>query len=295
LEFWPDALSPEPISNESRIDQMFAQMLIITVLRPMVQNLLELLVPWLKGKFRRRRDKLGGSSCAAICSLLTCREVKFTDWRSRSDAEMYRLWKASTKEPYISPLQDYLEIAIQFGYMAMFAAVFPWGPLACFVYNLLEMRIDAIKLLQHNQRPIAQVAESIGPWKVLFWMLTVLSIGNNAYIISFLSSAPRRFGLAVNAENKFAIFTGVQYVLVVVGCLVYLLAGRTPATVLKQVAKESVLSEVSVYTNLIHKLQMEAGNESIAANASVVRHMLNGDTVHNWLNEGHRSKQSKRE
>ena len=44
-------------------------------------------------------------------------------------------------------IQDYNLICIQFGYVTIFAAAVPFGPILLFAYNYWEIRIDGWKLL----------------------------------------------------------------------------------------------------------------------------------------------------
>lgn len=48
---------------------------------------------------------------------------------------------------------EYLELIIQFGWLSMFVVVFPLAPLFCLANNLLEMRIDAAKLIRYWRMP----------------------------------------------------------------------------------------------------------------------------------------------
>lgn len=47
---------------------------------------------------------------------------------------------------------DYLEMVLQFGYLAMFGSVFPLAPLFAMLNNLWEIRLDLSKLL-NARRP----------------------------------------------------------------------------------------------------------------------------------------------
>ena len=250
LALWPGSEH----SNEKRLAQMSAQMLTITVILPAVQNLQESALPWLGGKFRRRRDKLGGSACRAVCSLLCCRQVKSEEVTDQKELQAKELWLANAREPYDSPALDYLEITIQFGYMAMFAAVFPWGPLAAFLYNLVEIRVDANKILLYCQRPMAASCNSIGPWKNLFWFMTALSVISNAYLICILSDAADKLGIRDDHSSRYLSFTIVQYFLAVVGVIVYFAASGIPNIVRKMGAKQTLLKDRSIYDRMIVRL-----------------------------------------
>lgn len=50
-------------------------------------------------------------------------------------------------DAYLSTYEDYLELYIQFGYVVLFAAVSPLTALLALANNILEIRIDAFKVI----------------------------------------------------------------------------------------------------------------------------------------------------
>lgn len=63
-----------------------------------------------------------------------------------------------------SSLNDYAEVAINFGFIALFVTALPIAALAGFISSLLEVKADAWKLMLIYQRPIPRGAEDIGMW-----------------------------------------------------------------------------------------------------------------------------------
>ncbi|GAA5877867.1 hypothetical protein JCM8547_002701 [Rhodosporidiobolus lusitaniae] len=59
---------------------------------------------------------------------------------------------------------EYIEMAVQFGYIVLFAVIWPVSPLWSLINNFFELRSDAFKLTTQTKRPIPTRAESIGPW-----------------------------------------------------------------------------------------------------------------------------------
>ena len=53
-------------------------------------------------------------------------------------------------------------IVIQFGFITLFVVAFPLGPLFAFLNNVLEIRIDAFKVLTQLRRPLPKKAKDIG-------------------------------------------------------------------------------------------------------------------------------------
>lgn len=48
-------------------------------------------------------------------------------------------------QEFDSTFDEFNEMAVQFGYLALFAPAFPLAPLFAFINNIFEIRIDAIK------------------------------------------------------------------------------------------------------------------------------------------------------
>jgi anoctamin-10 len=81
-------------------------------------------------------------------------------------------------------------MAIQFGYLTMFASVAPWAACVCMLVNEAERRVDGYKMLYLQQRPGARStgAESIGTWYQVFNMLTVAAVVTNCLIVGYTST-----------------------------------------------------------------------------------------------------------
>ena len=53
----------------------------------------------------------------------------------------------------------------------MFAAAFPLAPLIALITNIIDLRVDAGRLLWFNRRPFAERAEDIGMFFSIFLTL----------------------------------------------------------------------------------------------------------------------------
>jgi hypothetical protein len=61
-------------------------------------------------------------------------------------------------------LSEYSEIAIQFGYIVLFASALPIASLVGFVCSVIETKVDAYKFLYLYKKPTLQGAQDIGNW-----------------------------------------------------------------------------------------------------------------------------------
>ena len=76
---------------------------------------------------------------------------------------------------------------LQYGFVTMFVAAFPLGPLFALINTIIEIRIDAIKFLCYFRRPDVARVEDIGAWYDVLEALTRASVLVNAFILAFTS------------------------------------------------------------------------------------------------------------
>ena len=69
-------------------------------------------------------------------------------------------------------------MVVQFGFVTLFAA-FPLAPLFALCNNILEIRLDAIKLVTLWRRPLARKAQDIGIWSHILRGISVISVLTN--------------------------------------------------------------------------------------------------------------------
>ncbi|KAL4720493.1 hypothetical protein ACJJTC_013306, partial [Scirpophaga incertulas] len=82
---------------------------------------------------------------------------------------------------------EYLEMVLQYGFVTIFVAAFPLAPLFALINNVLEMRLDARKLLTCYRRPVPQRVTDIGVWYRILDSIGKLSVITNGFIIAFTS------------------------------------------------------------------------------------------------------------
>ena len=68
---------------------------------------------------------------------------------------------------------------IQFGFVTIFVASFPLAPLFAIINNVLEMRLDARKLLVFYRRPVGQRVRDIGIWYRILNTIGKLAVLSN--------------------------------------------------------------------------------------------------------------------
>jgi hypothetical protein len=90
-------------------------------------------------------------------------------------------------KPEYESFDDWIEIIIQFGYVVLFSACFPFAGFLAFLSNIVEIRSDYFKLLFVFRRPRKLQDENIGVWLNVFKALSYCSILTNAIIFGFTS------------------------------------------------------------------------------------------------------------
>ncbi|PIO69957.1 hypothetical protein TELCIR_08204 [Teladorsagia circumcincta] len=81
---------------------------------------------------------------------------------------------------------EFNEKVILFGTTMMFAALFPLAPLLALVIGIIDLRVDALRLLWLNRRPIPMMASGIGIWLPILYFLQYAAVMTNAFISKFI-------------------------------------------------------------------------------------------------------------
>lgn len=63
---------------------------------------------------------------------------------------------------FLEPARQQLPAVIQYGFTTIFVAAFPLAPLLAFFSNLVETRLDAIKMLRLQRCLVPRKAKDIG-------------------------------------------------------------------------------------------------------------------------------------
>uniref|UniRef100_A0A8C5R0H2 Anoctamin n=1 Tax=Leptobrachium leishanense TaxID=445787 RepID=A0A8C5R0H2_9ANUR len=155
------------------ITDLFIQMCIIMVLKQVLSNCVEFLSPYLCFKFRslkERRSRVHSEHGS---------EDRITEtWRAN-----YRLGAVHT----FSLFDEFLEMVIQYSFTTIFVAAFPLAPLLAFINNVLEIRLDAIKMTRLQRRLVPRKANDIGIWLQVLEAVGVLAVITNGLVIAVTS------------------------------------------------------------------------------------------------------------
>ena len=65
---------------------------------------------------------------------------------------------------------------IQYGFVTLFVAAFPLAPFFALLNNIIEIRLDATKLITQWKRPMAERAQDIGTWFTILVAISILAV-----------------------------------------------------------------------------------------------------------------------
>ncbi|XP_053689725.1 anoctamin-1 isoform X4 [Sabethes cyaneus] len=150
--------------------ELCIQLGIIMIGKQAVNTVLEMVIPifyrWLNslkvriGKERNQSLKSKGQRFV--------KDLKLVEWGSRG----------------LFP--EYLEMVLQYGFVTIFVAAFPLAPVFALMNNILEMRLDAKKLLTFYRRPVSQRVRDIGIWYRILDSIGKLSVITNVLTVKQL-------------------------------------------------------------------------------------------------------------
>jgi hypothetical protein len=98
--------------------------------------------------------------------------------KSPCENDFYKCTFEGTKD-------EYVDLAIHFGFCSMFASAFPAAGLLTLISMFVESRIDVHKLCNNYRRAEARGAQDIGPWQTVFELMAALAVFTNAALIIF--------------------------------------------------------------------------------------------------------------
>ncbi|XP_078531829.1 anoctamin-6 [Lissotriton helveticus] len=162
--YWLGRFRNEECDPGGCLLELTTQLMIIMGGKAIWNNVQEVLFPWIKNLIGR---------CTAVGS-----EKIIPRWEQ--DYHLQPMGK-------LGLFYEYLEMVIQFGFVTLFVASFPLAPLLALVNNLLEIRVDAWKLVTQFRRVTPEKAQDIGAWQPIMQGIAILAVVTNAMIIAFTS------------------------------------------------------------------------------------------------------------
>ncbi|XP_064490152.1 anoctamin-5-like isoform X1 [Ornithodoros turicata] len=163
--------------------EVCVQLAIVMVGKQVISNVQEIGQPLVMNWWRKSRRQGQGNKNTALAR-----------WELDYDLEQWTT---------LSLFYEYLEMAIQFGFVTLFVAAFPLAPLFALLNNIVEIRLDAYKYTSQLRRPLAQRVSNIGAWQVILKGVSIFAVICNAFLIAYTSDfIPRLLYRLVHTKDN---------------------------------------------------------------------------------------------
>ncbi len=126
---------------------------------------------------------------------------------------------------YEGTFDDYAAIVLQYGYISMFVGALPLVVPLAMLKTLLQIRVDAVKLLDSHRRPDPEIAESVGMWNHLMEAVGLLAIFTNTAIICFTGEMLDGYSW----PNKLLMWLVMEHGILAMKSFIYLLIPDMPS------------------------------------------------------------------
>jgi hypothetical protein len=190
--------------NDSCMGELTIQLAIVFVGKQLLNQFQELAVPQLKRLWNAKSELAEKANLKG-------------KYKSKNMVKPPQWIKDDLLPPFDNTMfEEYRELVVQFGFCTLFVTAFPIAPIFALINNVMEIRVDAYKLLTQHRRPIAQGAQdigksiqktttygyglewrrflcfypnvSLGSWETILMMLSHISVLTNACLIAFQST-----------------------------------------------------------------------------------------------------------
>jgi len=195
----------DPCLNNNCMEELSTQLSSIFMFT-MVLNLVEMAMPVIFWYLRHGRSQPQAEASTELATMSASGQTAPLVYR-HSDME-----GELAMDPYGLPVEDYLEIVINYGYMVLFSVSFPIIPLLTLIEYVVEIRVDAWKLLSWAHRPFPLPGKSIGVFSVIVQTVSYFGAITNPALIIFTSG----FFSDTPAYKKLIFFLLIEHGLVLI-------------------------------------------------------------------------------
>ncbi|NWW04061.1 ANO9 protein, partial [Oreocharis arfaki] len=159
------------------ITDLFIQMGIILLLKQTISNIMEYLIPLISYRLRKKRKR------PKKRSIMLGEEEEAEDPCKRQWLSNYELNEVNI----FSLFNEFLEMVIQYSFTTIFVAAFPLAPLLALINNVIEIHMDAIKMMRLHRRMVPRKAKDIGIWLQVLEAIGILAVIGNGLVIAITS------------------------------------------------------------------------------------------------------------
>jgi len=150
---------------------------------------------------------------------------------------------------YAGIFDDYNELALQFGFVTLFASNFPMIGAFAFINNIVEIRSDAYKFCHVYRRPDPKPCETIGTWYSVLELLTFAAVTTNCANVFLVSD----FSADMSWPGKVGGLFVAEHVVYLIKVIIGFYIPDIPAEVLQEMEFEEFLKEKAMSAQLLEK------------------------------------------
>jgi hypothetical protein len=146
-------------------------------------------------------------------------------------------WEIEFSKPDLGDftLAEYTEKVILYGFVMLFAASLSLAPLIALLILVIDIRVDAKRLLWLNRRPIAFIAQDIGMWYSILNFVNIIGVITNAFLVAFTSA----WGNSYNITGQLAIVIGFEHIVFAIKFVIAAFIPDVPADVQLAIKREN--------------------------------------------------------
>jgi hypothetical protein len=227
------------LQDLDRLRNLLASMLIVNAI---IDNILEVFAPTITKKglkaFENYKNSSEGSSSAGGVNLDSSVDSVVADsiWMKKITDEL------DLPEYILS--DDYLELVIQYGYITMFAVAFPIAPLLAYLNNLMEAKVDFIKL-KGCRRPNIVNQTTIGGWYQCLNIITFASVLSNCFLLCIVSENFKTFvpssmeSMLASSQAKFVVMILLEHMIFLLKWFLSAIIEDVPYWIREKMAQET--------------------------------------------------------
>jgi len=233
IAFVQEEMFPNGNTNEEIISLLRTQLASLFVTALVIQNFTEVMLPPLMKKaFKRMAYNEDEENDEYIQSVkLSGAEQQFE------------------KDDYPNTLEDMAEIIIQYGYVTLFVMCLPLIPMLALINNILEIKVDGVKLVRNSRRPLPFGSDGLGSWVLVLEFFSVISVLTNAAVYTFRTDLVKELpGIGDHdlANKKNIVFFSVCTVLFIFMGVFKWLIRDVPLAVTKHLQRQEFIEDVLV-------------------------------------------------
>ncbi|XP_056596435.1 anoctamin-9 [Triplophysa dalaica] len=169
------------------LTDLFIQMSIIMVLKQTFNNIFEYSGPWLKRWIKKKKTQKLKRRCINCYKKECMNALPGSELCDNCKLENLHRNYGLNEIDCFSLFNEFLEMVIQFSFTTIFVAAFPLAPLLALLNNIIEIRLDAIKMVSLERRLVATKANDIGVWTDVLETISVFAVIANGLVIGISS------------------------------------------------------------------------------------------------------------